>query len=146
EYRVLTASPLARVRLMYDKVISEAEAARECLRSGDTMARGQHISKALEVVTELMISLKPEVAPELSANLMQFYEYIQWKLSSAHTDKSDSALEEVQTLMRSMREGWADSNESAAEPEAPAPEAPVARPVQPSNPYMRQGNTRRVNY
>jgi flagellin-specific chaperone FliS len=53
----MTAGPIARVRLMYDKVISETEAARECLLNGDIMARGQHISKALEVVTELIISL-----------------------------------------------------------------------------------------
>jgi flagellar protein FliS len=148
EYRVLTASPIARVRLMYDVVISETEAARECLRNGDTMARGRHVSKAFDIVTELVISLKPEVAPDLAANLKQFYEYIQWRLTNGHSQQSDADFEEVQTLMRSMREGWADSTESSAAPEAPEPEeaTAVAKPVRPSNPYARQGPSRQVNY
>ena len=142
----MTAGPVARVRLMYDKVISETEAAREGLRNGDTMARGRHISKALEVVTELVISLKPEVAPELAANLKQFYEYIQWRLATAHSERSDSHLEEVQTLMRSMREGWQEPADAEREQEAPEPVEVAARPVRPSNPYMRQGDARKVNY
>jgi hypothetical protein len=67
-------------------------------------------------------------------------------LATAHSERSDSFLEEVQTLMRSMREGWQDPAEAAREQAAPEPVEVAARPVRPSNPYMRQGDARKVNY
>jgi flagellar protein FliS len=143
EYRVLTASPLARVRLLYDKMIAETGLARECLRSNDPEGRARHVNSAFSVVTELILSLKPETALELTSRLKQVYEYVQWRLVTGHAQRDGRALEEVQALMRSMREVWEEPVEETPEPEMAVAEA---RQMRPSNPYARQESARRPNY
>jgi flagellar protein FliS len=136
EYRVLTASPVASIRMLYDKMISSVEAARECVRQKDPEGRARNVSAAFSILTELTASLNHEVAPGLSARLKALYEYLQWRLVTGHAERNDGAFQDVERILRSMREAWVVQAQPAGEDAAPGREA--VRPQPRINPYERQ--------
>lgn len=140
EYRVLTASPAASVRMLYDKMLSSVAAARERLHKKDPEGRARNVSAAFSILTELTASLNHEVAPELSGRLKGLYEYLQWRLVTGHAERNDDAFQEVERLLQSMREAWIEPARPADEEAAPLPEAVHPQPrVNPYGPYGRHG-------
>ena len=69
EQIILSASPVELVRLMYQSAIASVADARDHLREGRIRERARSIKKAYAILSELLISLDSESAPELAANL-----------------------------------------------------------------------------
>lgn len=134
DYRILTASPAGLVKLLYNKAISQVEAAGECLRNKDPEGRARNVNGAVAVLSELLMSLNHEVAPELSSRLKALYDYMQWRLVTGHSTRDESAFGEVLQLLRSLGEAW-EARTELLQPTAPVAAA-AARPQATSpNPY-----------
>lgn len=103
---VLTASPLELIRILYESALISVEAAIEHLRSGDIVARGQAITRAIDSIHELRSSLRSDVQPELTSSLAELYGYMQHRLLHAHARKSEDALQEVSRILKPLYEGW----------------------------------------
>lgn len=125
EDKVLSASPLELVRLLYRGAVEATGEARRALREGDITARGRAVGKAEAIVGELAQSLRPvEGAAELHANLQQLYAYVLAELARGHYEQSDAALANAERLLATLEEGWrAAVNEPAAPPRLTAPVA-----------------------
>ena len=133
--RVLSASPLELIRMLYEGALSSVHLAIEMLHSGDVMARGRAITKAVDIIQELRASLREEVNAEYSATLMQLYGYMQMRLVEAHASKSEDALLEVSRLLKCLYEAWLGVMRNLAgagseDGPADAPSSPM-----PVNPY-----------
>jgi flagellar biosynthetic protein FliS len=143
DYRVLTAGPAARVRMLYEKAITHIESAQAALREGDAEGRGRNVTGAHAILGELIVSLNREVAPELSHRLETFYEYLQWRLLEGHSKRDAGAFEEARSLLGSMKEAWVDEPATEVKPDGPAPAPvevePVGEAPQGAHPYLRQG-------
>ena len=100
------ASPLQLVTRSYEGAIRAVQQARECFASGDIMGRSKAITKAVSILTELMISLDHEKGGEISANLKRLYSYMQQRLLMAHTQKKIEPLVEVIGLLSNLLEAW----------------------------------------
>jgi len=106
ETRILSASPIELVAMLYDGAISAVRDARRWLAAGDIAQRSCAITKAWEILAELIQTLDRERGGELSLRLAQLYDYIQRRLMEANIQQSDKPLAEVLGLLSTMAESW----------------------------------------
>ena len=124
ESRILSADPIELVRLLYQAAIERVREARRHLAAGDIAARARSITKAMEILTELTVSLDRERGGEIAARLLQLYDYMQRRLLEANFQQSDPPLAEVLSLLVTLSEGW--EGVSLAREPAQAPVSPWA--------------------
>jgi flagellar secretion chaperone FliS len=122
EEEILSADPLTLVRWLYRGAIEAVEMARRRLAVRDIRGRSAAISKAVEILGELIASLHHEGASEVSRRLVELYDYMQRRLLAAHFEQADAPLAEVLQLLRTLAEAW---NQMPA-PKATSP-APMTR-------------------
>jgi flagellar protein FliS len=123
EEEIISADPIALVRLLYRGAIEAVETARQRLAARDIRGRSDAISKAVEILGELMASLNHEGAPDVSRRLAELYDYMQRRLLTAHFEQADAPLAEVRNLLQSLAEAWnrMPASESCAPAPSPAP-------------------------
>ena len=132
ENEILQADPLKLVQLLYRGAIEAIRRAQSTLASGDASERSAQITKAMNIVTELMLSVNREQGGEVAANLVELYDYILHTLTTAHAERSAEHLEEAERLTQTLLEGWEQIASSDALPipvvpaEAPASYSPLS--------------------
>ncbi len=110
---ILTASPGQLVLLMYDGALRFMNQARAAFAlPEDNLSRIQSINTALlraqAVIAELRANLDLKAGGELAVNLDRLYDYHLRRLQEANLRKDEAPLAEVERLVRSLREGWAE--------------------------------------
>jgi flagellar secretion chaperone FliS len=106
ESRIISASPLELISILYEHAILEVQQARESLARGEVAARSRSISKAIAIIGELQRSLDHDAGGEIAANLERLYQYMRARLTAGNLHKSDSPLAEVASLLESLGEAW----------------------------------------
>ncbi len=104
--RVLGASPMELIRLLYESALRSVDVAQRALYSGDILERGQSINRAIEILSELRGALRHDVQPEYCATLAGLYSYMQRQLVRAHAEQSAVPLQEVSRLIQTLLDGW----------------------------------------
>jgi flagellar protein FliS len=107
ETRVLSATPIELVQMLYDGAIDAIQSARRHLAEGRIKDRSLSIGKAIAILAELRGSLNYEKGGELSALLGGLYSYTQRILLEANFRQTDAGLAESERLLKTVREGWA---------------------------------------
>ena len=77
EAEVLHADPLKLVQMLYRGAIDAVAAARRHVVEGNIRERSRSITRAMEIVNQLMFSLDHTAGGEISRNLSGLYAYIQ---------------------------------------------------------------------
>ena len=124
EEEIISADPLTLVRLLYRGAIEAVETARQRLAARDIRGRSDAISKAVEILGELITSLNHVQAPEVSRRLVELYDYMQRRLLAAQFEQTDEPLVEVRKLLQSLGEAW----NQIPSPESSSP-APARTPI-----------------
>src|SRR5579883_2798050 len=106
ETRILAATPLELVSILYDGALEAVQSARRHLAEGLIRERSQAVTKAVEILMELSTSLDHERGGELSARLGDLYGYMQRVLLDANFRQTDPGLAEVEGLLKTLREAW----------------------------------------
>jgi len=106
ESRILSAEPMELVRMLYRGCIDSVKEAQRHLEDGDIAGRSRQITKAHDILTELVSSLDPQRGGELSIRLGQLYDYMQRRLIEANCRQEDGPLCEVLGLLCTLLEGW----------------------------------------
>lgn len=101
-------SPLELVVMLYDGAIRFLNEAREAHERNDQWARATAVSKALAIVGELRSTLNLEEGSSLplALELDRLYDYMTGRLLEVATKRDLSAVDEVQRLLVTVREGW----------------------------------------
>jgi flagellar protein FliS len=140
--RVAAATPVELTRMLYEGAMQAVQEALTAHRGGDILARGNAVTKAVQILGELRFSLRRDVAPQYCDTLSGLYGYIQNRLIQAHAEKSEGMLKEVLQLVQTLLEGWigamhnldASSGVGAAKEAEPGLAEPAALSGA-SNPY-----------
>src|ERR1700736_2039872 len=111
ENRILNASPLGLVRILYAAATRAVQNARQHLRAKDIAARSREITKAQEILLELAASVDPRKAPEFGERLLALYGYMQARLIEANMEQNDGPLAEVGRLLDPLQEAWSQVQE-----------------------------------
>ncbi|MBV9183344.1 MAG: flagellar export chaperone FliS [Acidobacteria bacterium] len=113
---VLGAEPVKLIIALYQGAIEAGSTAIKCIEAGDVLGRSKAISKAVNILTELIVSLDPQKGGELASNLRRLYSYMQQKLLQAHFHASGEAIAEVERLLKSLLEAWYTVDERTSMP------------------------------
>ena len=111
ENRILNASPLGLVRILYAAATRAVQNARQHLRAKDIAARSREITKAQEILLELAASVDPSKAPEFGERLLALYDYMQARLIEANLKQKDGPLAEVASLLETLQTAWSQVEE-----------------------------------
>jgi flagellar secretion chaperone FliS len=121
ESRILSASPLDLVNILYEQAILEIHQARQSLARGDVAARSGSILKAIAIIGELQSSLDHEAGGEIAANLGQLYQYMRARLTVGNLRQSDAPLAEVTRLLESLGDAWSAIAKGSGEKDSSGP-------------------------
>jgi len=114
ESEVFSADPIELVQLLYRAALESVGSARRALLLGDVAARSKQISRAMAIVTELMLSVDRAAGGPLAHNLIELYDYIGRRLIVANVEQTEAPLEEVARLLATLLEGWMNCRPAAA--------------------------------
>ncbi len=114
---VLGGNPVDLIRALYEGAIEATQEAGRCLKTGDMWGRSKAVTKATNILTELLISLDHEKGGALSLNLKRLYAYMQSRLLDAHVKQSAEPLQEVERLLNTVLEAWRTVAAKTAEAE-----------------------------
>jgi flagellar protein FliS len=104
--RVMTATPEQLQIMLYDGAIRFCEQTKLGLEAKNYEQIYTNITKAQNILTELIGALKPNVYPELCEKLGAVYRYVYKRLVEAGTRRNREALDEAIKLLRYQRETW----------------------------------------
>ncbi len=119
---VAAGNPVGLVTALYEGAIKAVQEARHCLEIGEIFGRSKAISRSVDILTELVLSLDHEKGGDLSARLKELYCYMQQRLLAAHAKQEDEPMAEVVALLTNLLDGWYQVAEKLAqEAGKPAP-------------------------
>jgi flagellar protein FliS len=106
---VETSDPHRLILMLFDGAMAAVSLAKFHMADNEIAQKGAAISKAIDlIVNGLQASLDLEQGGELAARLAALYEYMGQRLLFANINNSPAALDEVNELLASLREAWAD--------------------------------------
>jgi flagellar protein FliS len=114
ETRILSATPLELVCILYDAMLASIGRARRALERGEVLERSRAVTHAVEIVYELGHSLNHDAGGELSVRLGALYEYVQRRLLEANLEQDDAGLAEAECLLSILAEAWRELPAAAA--------------------------------
>jgi flagellar protein FliS len=110
--QIETASPDRLLLMLYDGAIRFLGQAREALSHNEIEKANHLINRVQDIIAELMSTLNFEVG-EVSHNLFRLYEYMNYRLVEANLKKDPAPTEEVERMLRDLREAWQQAAQMA---------------------------------
>ena len=103
---VLDASPHRLVALMLAGVRQRLKLATACIGIGDVARKGQAISEASLIISELDGSLDHSAGGEIADGLSALYDYSQRRLTEANFNNDAAVVLEVDGLIADIEAAW----------------------------------------
>ena len=104
---VHTTDNKERILLMlYAGAMRFVRFARSGIEKKSAKIRGENISKVIAILTELDCALDREIEEDLVENLSNLYRYMMNRLAIANVKNDTCALDEVERLLRELKEGF----------------------------------------
>jgi flagellar protein FliS len=106
EHAVNTQSKGRLIVMLYEGAIKFMNLAIKEIEAGDYAAKGQHISKAQDIINELNAVLDMDAGGEVATNLRRLYGFMVRRLSEANAKKDPQLIRDVIQLMEELNQGW----------------------------------------
>ena len=103
-----TRTPLELIVILYDTALMRIAEARAAVERNDLPARRDAISRAMAIVSELQSTLNLKDGGEIAASLDSLYSYATTGLIEASTHTSGTSLNDVEKVLRNLREAWCE--------------------------------------
>lgn len=104
QQQVLTSSPEELTLMLYNGALRFVAESMQGLERGELEKAHSTNLKAQAIIRELMVTL--DMQYEISQNLYQLYDYIEYKLVQGNIKKSKADLEDAKTIITDMRDTW----------------------------------------
>jgi flagellar protein FliS len=104
---VMGASPHRLIAMLYQGARQAVAQARMYLQQGNVPARGDAITKAINIIESgLQSALNMDAGGEIAARLDALYTYMAHRLLEANVRQSDEVLVEIDGLLATLEEAW----------------------------------------
>ena len=104
---VEVAEPYRLILLLFEGAQAAIGAARSAIQQQQIAAKGESISKAIDIISNgLKASLDEEKGGDLAGRLGSLYDYMVLRLLQANLKNDDKALEEVSSLISELHSAW----------------------------------------
>ena len=106
EVKVLSASPLELIVMLYDGAIVAIQQAKAGIEIQDFSLKSARINKALDIIEGLRVVLDHDKGGDISKNLNDLYEYMKYRLSMANLRNDPAMLDELVGLLSDLHSAW----------------------------------------
>ncbi len=103
---ITDADPHKLIQLLYNGALERINMAKARMHAKDYAGKAQLINKAIEIVGGLRSFLDFDKGGELALRLEVLYDYMERTLLEASAKNDMDKLDEVASLLRSVKEGW----------------------------------------
>jgi len=103
---VMDASPHRLIQMLMEGVLQRIAQAKGNVKRKEIADKAVNITKAINIVAGLRSSLDVEKGGEIAANLDSLYDYMLHRLMLANARSDEEILDEVSTLMISIKLSW----------------------------------------
>lgn len=108
----MSASPHRLIVMLFDGARAAIAKARFHMEAGDIPAKGNAISKAIDIIVNgLNAVLDHEAGGEIAADLEALYDYMARRLMQANLRNDAALLTEVDGLLGNLAGAWAEIGE-----------------------------------
>ena len=94
------------IRLLLETLSARISQARHCIEENDIIEKITRLTKALNILDGLRMSLNLEQGGEIAANLDDLYDYMQRQLVRANSHNDMAILDEVKVLVEEIKQAW----------------------------------------
>jgi flagellar protein FliS len=101
-----TTDKVQIVYMLYEGALNHLKIAKKKMESGDSIAKGIHISKATAIISELSNVLDMEKGGEISLNLRSLYEFVLQQLLQANLNNDIAAIDSSGQVIETLKSGW----------------------------------------
>lgn len=99
-----TASPGELTLMLYNGCLKFITFGKEGINNNQVEVRNVNLTKAQNIIRELMVTLKTE--GEVGKNMLKMYDYILYQLIEANVHNDIKALEEAEQYVIQFRDTW----------------------------------------
>lgn len=104
--RVAGADPYQLIQMLMTGALDNLNYAKGAIERKDFEKKGQHISKASNIIESLRTSLNSDLGGEVSDNLDQLYLYMNETLADVSRNNDLEKLTEVHSLLSQIKSSW----------------------------------------
>ncbi|MGD8783287.1 MAG: flagellar export chaperone FliS [Thioalkalispiraceae bacterium] len=102
------ASPHRLIQMLMDGAIEKVAMAKGFMARNETALKGSHISWAISIIEGLRASLDKSAGGDIADNLDDLYDYMIRRLIRSNAENDEDILDEVLSLLRSVKGAWDD--------------------------------------
>lgn len=92
--------------LLYEKIVSDLEEAREAIAARDTVLMNQRVNHSQRIICELNGALDHEIGGEISRNLESLYDYMFHEHLQLVIDKDAEHIDNCLKVLRPLLDSW----------------------------------------
>ncbi|MCB1646035.1 MAG: flagellar export chaperone FliS [Pseudomonadales bacterium] len=111
---VFDASPHQLITMLFDGLLSRLAMAKGFMSRKDYEGKSHCLGSAITIIGALQDALDLEKGGEVAANLDRLYLYMTRRVFAAGVANDPEILDEVASLVRTIKEGWDGIKEQAA--------------------------------
>lgn len=103
---VASADPHHLVTMLMDAALERMNSARGCIEHNNVVSKTKLLYNCVQLLAELRGTLDMEKGGAIAQNLSDIYDYMVRRLLLANVHSDATAIVEVSSLLREIREGW----------------------------------------
>jgi flagellar protein FliS len=107
------ASPHRLVTMLFEGFLTHVAKAKYATQAGQFELKARNVDFAMDILVGLKGGLNNEASPELGERLFELYDYCERRLLDASARRDIEGFDEVDRLIRQIKEAW-----EAIEPQA----------------------------
>ena len=112
------ASPHRLVEMLYEGFLKHVAKARVAMETGQYDAKARNVNLAMNILVGLKGGLDEQSNPELASRLFELYDYCERRLLDASARRDVTGFDEVDGLIRQIKEAWSAIGAVANEPQS----------------------------
>lgn len=117
---VESADPHQLIQMLMNGALEKIAIAKGHMERNDIPQKGGNISWAISIIDGLRASLNVDDGGEIAQNLDDLYDYMTRRLARANIENNPDLLDEVSSLVRSVKGAWDGMPESSTKASATA--------------------------
>jgi len=103
---IQNASREQLVLMLYDGALKYCQDGKEAMARKDKEAAHQHLTKAQNIVMELLYALDRKKAGEIGDNLASLYTYSYNRLVEANVYQEPQRIDDAMSVLKGLRSAW----------------------------------------
>lgn len=100
------ASPHRLVAMLFEGFLTHVAKAKVATQTMDYEAKARNVQLAMDILVGLKGGLSNDASPELAERLFELYDYCERRLLDASARRDIAGFEEVDMLIRQIKEAW----------------------------------------